>query len=187
MNTNKAMNEKETTRISKFLSLMLRHQPELIGITLDEQGWVNVDELLQQTEKHGKIITMDMLNYVVVTNTKKRFAFSDDKQQIRASQGHSVEVELGYEPQVPPRVLYHGTGSQSVTSILKTGLQKRHRQHVHLSADVDTAIKVGSRHGKPIVLSILAYEMNKEGYVFYLSANGVWLTDEVPAGFLSIR
>jgi putative RNA 2'-phosphotransferase len=180
------MNEKETTRISKFLSLVLRHQPQLIGINLDEQGWVNVDELLKQAHQHGQLITMEVLNHVVETNAKKRFAFSNDKQQIRASQGHSVEVELGYEPQVPPKVLYHGTGSQSVESILKTGLEKRNRQHVHLSADVDTAIKVGSRHGRPVVLNVLAGEMTKSGFVFYLSANGVWLTDEVPAAFLSM-
>ena len=181
------MNEKETTSTSKFLSLVLRHQPELIGIKLDGQGWVNVDELLQKAHQHGKIITLDMLNHVVETNAKKRFAFSDDRQKIRASQGHSVEVALGYEPQVPPEVLYHGTGSQSVESILKTGLERRSRQHVHLSADTDTAIKVGSRHSKPVVLSVLAGEMNSKSYMFYLSANGVWLTDEVPASFLELR
>jgi putative RNA 2'-phosphotransferase len=186
MKISKKMNEKETTRISKFLSLVLRHQPQLIGITLDEQGWVSVDELLQQAHKHGKSITLEMLNHVVEANTKKRFAFSDDKRQIRASQGHSVAVELGYKPQVPPDVLYHGTGSQSVESILKTGLERRSRQHVHLSADVDTAIKVGSRHGKPVVLSVLAGDMNRKGYVFYISANGVWLTDDVPVEFLRL-
>jgi putative RNA 2'-phosphotransferase len=187
MEISKMMNEKETTRISKFLSLVLRHQPQLIGITLNEQGWVSVDELLQQAKKHGQLITMEVLNHVVETNAKKRFAFSADKKQIRASQGHSVEVELGYEPQVPPKILYHGTGSQSVESILKTGLERRNRQHVHLSADTDTAIKVGSRHGKPVVLSVLAGEMHGKGYVFYLSANGVWLTDEVPAAFLRLE
>jgi putative RNA 2'-phosphotransferase len=187
MEISKMMNEKETTRISKFLSLVLRHQPQLIGITLNEQGWVSVDELLQQAKKHGQLITPETLNHVVDTNAKKRFAFSANKQQIRASQGHSVEVELSYEPQVPPEVLYHGTGSQSVESILKTGLERRNRQHVHLSADTDTAIKVGSRHGKPVVLSVLAGEMNKNGFVFYLSANGVWLTDEVPAVFLRLE
>jgi putative RNA 2'-phosphotransferase len=180
------ISEKETTSISKFLSLVLRHQPEAIGISLNEHGWVDVNELLRQAHKHGKVITMDILNHVVETNTKKRFAFSDDKQQIRASQGHSIAVELGYEPQVPPLVLYHGTGSQSVESILKTGLEKRSRQHVHLSADTDTAIKVGSRHGKPVVLQVLAQEMYEKGFVFYLSANGVWLTDEVPAEFLTL-
>ena len=181
------ISEKETTSISKFLSLVLRHQPELIGITLDEQGWINVDELLCQAHKHGKIITKDLLNHVVETNAKKRFALSDDKQQIRASQGHSVAVELGYEPQVPPQVLYHGTGSQSVKSIFQTGLEKRSRQHVHLSADTDTAIKVGSRHGKPVVLHVLAGKMHSKGYPFYLSANGVWLTNEVPVEFLSLE
>jgi putative RNA 2'-phosphotransferase len=179
------MNEKETTRISKFLSLVLRHQPQLIGINLNEQGWVNVDELLQKAQQHGQLITPEVLNHVVETNAKKRFAFSDDKQQIRASQGHSVGVALGYGPQVPPNVLFHGTGSQSVESILKTGLEKRSRQHVHLSADIDTAIKVGSRHGKPVVLNVLASEMHSKGYVFYLSANGVWLTDKVPPEYIN--
>jgi putative RNA 2'-phosphotransferase len=180
------ISEKETTGISKFLSLVLRHQPRLIGITLNEQGWVSVDELLKQANKHGKAITTDILNHVVETNAKKRFAFSDDKLQIRASQGHSVQVALGYEPQVPPDILYHGTGSQSVQSILQTGLQKRGRQHVHLSADIDTAIKVGSRHGKPVVFMVMAKLMYEQGYPFLLSANGVWLTDNVPSNFLTL-
>ncbi|MBS7566779.1 RNA 2'-phosphotransferase [Mucilaginibacter sp. Bleaf8] len=180
------MNEKETTKLSKFLSLVLRHQPDLIGIELDEQGWVKVDELLKQSANHGHLITLEMLNHVVETNAKKRFAFSNDGHKIRANQGHSVEVDLGYEPQVPPTVLYHGTGSQSVASILQSGLEKRSRQHVHLSADRDTAIKVGSRHGKPVVLEVLALEMHQNGYTFFLSANGVWLTETVPANFLQL-
>ncbi|WP_345954001.1 RNA 2'-phosphotransferase [Mucilaginibacter sp. PAMB04168] len=181
------ISEKEITSISKFLSLVLRHQPELIGMELDLQGWVSVDELLKKANVHGKLITMEMLNHVVETNSKKRFAFSDDKQKIRASQGHSVEVELGYEPHVPPAVLYHGTGAQSVDSILHLGLQKRSRQHVHLSADPETAVKVGSRHGKPVVLKVLADQMQQKGFVFYLSANGVWLTDNVPPEFLQLE
>jgi putative RNA 2'-phosphotransferase len=178
------ISEKQATSISKFLSRVLRHQPQSIGITLNEQGWVNVDELLQQATKHGKAITIGILTHVVETNAKKRFAFSGDKRQIRASQGHSIPVQLGYEPQVPPDVLYHGTGSQSVQSILETGIHKRSRQQVHLSADVDTAIRVGSRHGKPFVFMILAKLMHEQGYQFLLSANGVWLTESVPSHFL---
>lgn len=176
--------EKETTSLSKFLSLILRHQPELIGIKLDEQGWVAVDELLQKAGANGKNISPEKLNYIVETNVKKRFAFDDSRQKIRASQGHSVEVELGYEPQTPPEVLYHGTGSHSVEEILQTGLEKRSRQHVHLSSDLETAVKVGQRHGKPVVLTVAAEEMHRQGYKFYLSENKVWLTDFVPANFI---
>jgi putative RNA 2'-phosphotransferase len=178
------LTEKETTRLSKFLSLVLRHQPELIGIKLDEQGWVAVDELLQKAGAHGNLMTRDVLNHVVETNAKKRFAFDDAWQKIRASQGHSVDVELGYEPQTPPDVLYHGTGSQSVEAILQTGLEKRSRQHVHLSSDLETAIKVGKRHGKPVVLTVAAGEMHRLGHKFYLSENKVWLTDFVQTDYI---
>ncbi|WP_114937137.1 RNA 2'-phosphotransferase [Mucilaginibacter endophyticus] len=178
------ISEKETTSLSKFLSLVLRHQPETIGINLDEQGWVAVDELLQKAQAHGKNITPEVLNHIVETNAKKRFAFDDTGKKIRASQGHSVDVELGYEPQIPPDVLYHGTGSQSVEAILQTGLEKRSRQHVHLSNDLETAIKVGQRHGKCVVLTVAAGEMHRQGHKFYLSENKVWLTDFVPASFI---
>ncbi|SEN78553.1 putative RNA 2'-phosphotransferase [Mucilaginibacter gossypiicola] len=178
------ISEKETTALSKFLSLVLRHQPETIDIKLDEQGWVTVDELLRKAQAHGKNITPDVLNHIVETNTKKRFAFDDTGKKIRASQGHSVDVELGYEPQMPPDVLYHGTGSQSVDAILQSGLEKRSRQHVHLSSDLDTAVKVGQRHGKPVILTVAAGAMHLQGHRFYLSANNVWLTDFVPAGFI---
>lgn len=178
------LTEKETTRLSKFLSLVLRHQPELIGVKLNEQGWVAVDELLQKAGAHGNVITPEVLSYIVETNAKKRFAFDDTRQKIRASQGHSVEVELGYEPQTPPDVLYHGTGIQSVEVILQAGLQKRSRQHVHLSSDIDTAVKVGQRHGKPVILTVAAGAMHLHGYKFYLAENKVWLTDFVPKDFI---
>lgn len=181
------LTEKETTNLSKFLSLVLRHKPETIGITLDEQGWVPVDELLNKLNADGRAVTFPILQYIVDTNAKKRFAFDDNKLKIRASQGHSVEVELGYEPQTPPDVLYHGTGAQSVESIMQSGLEKRSRQHVHLSSNVDTAINVGGRHGKPVVLTVMAGEMHQQGYRFYLSENKVWLTDAVPAQFISIK
>ena len=183
---NNTMKENDTKSTSKFLSLVLRHQPQLIGIELDAQGWVNVDELLKQANAHGNDINLEQLQHIVETNSKKRFAFDETGQKIRASQGHSVEVELGYQPQMPPEILYHGTGEKSVPSIRATGLEKRDRQHVHLSRDMETAIQVGSRHGKPAVFNVLAGEMHKNGYVFYLSENKVWLTDSVPVKFLRI-
>ncbi|GAA4308412.1 RNA 2'-phosphotransferase [Mucilaginibacter gynuensis] len=181
------ISDKEITGISKFLSLVLRHQPLLIGIELDEQGWVSVDDLLTKANAHGNKLTPEILKHVVETNAKKRFAFDENGRKIRASQGHSIEVELGYEPQIPPDILFHGTGAQSVQSILQDGLIKRERQHVHLSMDITTAVQVGSRHGKPKVFEVLAGEMHNQGYVFYLSANKVWLTDNVPAHFLKLK
>ena len=181
-----AMNEKETTATSKFLSLVLRHQPQLIGIDLDEQGWVNVNELLEQANAYGHNLDLELLNHVVETSSKKRFAFDESRQKIRASQGHSIDVELGYEAQIPPDILYHGTGEKSVAAIQNTGLEKRSRQHVHLSKDIETAIQVGSRHGKPAIFNVHSGEMYKNGYAFYLSENKVWLTDTVPAKYLKL-
>jgi putative RNA 2'-phosphotransferase len=180
------MDESKLKRISKFLSLILRHQPQLIGIELDERGWANVDELIKRANKHGHHLDIALLNYVVDTNGKKRFAFDESRQKIRASQGHSVAVELGYEAQKPPEILYHGTGEKSMHAILRTGIKKRGRQHVHLSRDRETAVQVGRRHGKPVVFNVLAGEMYENGYLFYLSENGVWLTDTVPAEFLGL-
>lgn len=180
------INEQENTRISKFLSLVLRHQPEHIGIELDEHGWTDVNTLIAKAQKKGVNLTPGILKYVVDTNAKKRFAFNNDLTKIRASQGHSVEVDLQYVPQIPPVLLYHGTGSQSINSILQHGLQKMTRHHVHLSADQDTAIKVGRRHGNPAVLCIDAKQMAGQGYTFFQSANGVWLTEHVPAKYISL-
>ena len=180
------LTEKQNTTFSKFLSLVLRHQPGLISLELDGQGWANVDELLQKANAHGKALTRDSLQYIVDTNSKKRFAFSDDGRKIRASQGHSIEVELGYEPQMPPEILYHGTAEKNMESIIKTGLIKRNRQHVHLSIDTETATKVGQRHGKPVIFEVLAQQMQQQGFTFYLSENKVWLTDHVPAGYLRL-
>jgi putative RNA 2'-phosphotransferase len=181
------MREKDVTRISKFLSLILRHQPQLIGIKLDQEGWTNVDELLKHANEHGHHFDLELLNYVVETNNKKRFAFDESRQKIRASQGHSVDVELGYQPQKPPEILYHGTGEKSVASILKGGIDKRNRQHVHLSKDRETAVQVGRRHGKPAIFNVLASEMYKNGFDFYLSENDVWLTNTVPVEFLILE
>lgn len=179
--------EKDLTRISKFLSLVLRHQPEAIGLTVDENGWASVPELLEKIQHKGIAIDADILQHIVVANNKKRFAFNEDQTKIRASQGHSIEVDLGYTTSIPPAILYHGTAVQNLPSVLQKGLQKQSRQHVHLSADIETASKVGQRHGKPIVLKVMAADMHNNGYVFFLSANGVWLTDAVPPVYLQLH
>lgn len=174
------LDEKRTVKASKFLSLVLRHQPETIGITLDEAGWVDVDVLLAACAARGRGLSRAELDHVVATNNKARFAFSDDGRRIRASQGHSVTVELGLAAAVPPDVLFHGTASRTLPLILAEGLRPMSRQDVHLSADVETAVRVGSRHGRPVVLAVDARELAAEGHVFRVSANGVWLTDRVP-------
>jgi len=166
------------------MSLVLRHKPEEIGLQLDANGWADVNELIGKLNTKGLEIDFDTLQKVVDTNDKKRFAFSDDKTRIRASQGHSVEVDLQMEEVRPPAVLYHGTAMQNVDNILKTGIQKQSRQYVHLSQTRETAIAVGGRHGKPVVLKIDADTMHAEGHKFYLSANNVWLADDVPAKFI---
>jgi putative RNA 2'-phosphotransferase len=172
------------THLSKFLSLILRHQPQTIGLQLDANGWASVEELIQKAAHHGVHFDRATLNHIVATNAKKRFAFNATGDKIRASQGHSINIELGYTAQQPPPILYHGTGEKAVPSILATGIEKRNRQHVHLSPDLETAIKVGQRHGKPFVFEVMAAQMHNDGFSFFLSANGVWLTDHVPAKYL---
>lgn len=176
--------DKQLTHISKFLSLVLRHQPEKIGIQLDQNGWTDIDELIEKANENGIQFDRETLNHIVATNTKKRFAFNETLDKIRASQGHSIEIELGYTNQKPPEILYHGTGEKSVQSIVDTGLEKRSRQHVHLSSDIETAIKVGQRHGKPFVFKVLAEQMYNDNFQFFISDNGVWLTDNVPTKYL---
>ena len=178
------ISDKQLTHISKFLSLVLRHQPEAIGIQLDQNGWTDVNELIEKSNNYGVQLDKETLNYIVATNSKKRFAFDYTLDKIRASQGHSVEIELGYTKQKPPQILFHGTGEKSVQSILDTGLEKRSRQHVHLSSEIETAIKVGERHGKPIVFRVLAEQMYNDNFQFFISDNGVWLTDNVPTKYL---
>ncbi|MET0463547.1 MAG: RNA 2'-phosphotransferase [Chitinophagaceae bacterium] len=175
-----------TKNISKFLSLILRHKPEVIGLTLDQNGWASVPELLARLNAGGSPVTMELLEEVVATNSKKRFAFNDDRSQIRASQGHSVEVDLNLKSGGPPALLFHGTAEKNLESILKNGLTKQHRQHVHLSDNRDTAKIVGGRHGRPVVLHVNAGQMHKDGFVFFLSTNDVWLTDAVPPAYLSL-
>jgi len=175
------------SRESKILSLVLRHKPEVIGITLDKNGWVLVSDLICGMKNYGRPITMVELENIVATNDKKRFAFNDDHTKIRANQGHSVEIDLALTETTPPPILYHGTAQSSVESIKQSGLTKMKRQHVHLSADKETAIKVGSRHGKPVVLKINTAQMLVDGYKFYQAANGVWLTDKVPYEYISFN
>ncbi|KFF28337.1 RNA 2'-phosphotransferase [Chryseobacterium vrystaatense] len=179
------MNEIENKRISKFLSLILRHQPETIQLKLDENGWAEVNELITKSAKGRMHFTFEELEEVVETNNKKRFAFNEDKTKIRASQGHSIDVDLALNTVQPPDFLYHGTAETNISSILEKGIEKRSRQHVHLSADKETATKVGMRHGKPIILTIRTGDMHNDGILFYLSANNVWLTDFVEAKYIS--
>ena len=178
------LSENSNTKISKFLSLILRHKPQKIGLELNDAGWANVEDLLFKMNSNGQPITFEVLAYIVETNKKKRFGFNSDKTEIRANQGHSIEIEHGFKPVKPPEMLYHGTGEKSVESILKTGIQKRNRHHVHLSEDIATAIKVGQRHGKPFVLEVLSLKMTENGHKFYKSDNNVWLTDFVPSEFI---
>lgn len=170
--------------ISKFLSLVLRHDPEKIGITLDENGWTECHDLIEASVRHGMKFDYETLAEVVRSNDKQRFSLSEDGKRIRANQGHSVAVDLALEPQVPPLFLYHGTVPKFLESIRQSGLLKGERHHVHLSADRVTASKVGERRGKPVILSIRATEMSKAGHSFYVSENGVWLTDAVLPEFI---
>jgi uncharacterized protein (TIGR02452 family) len=173
-----------SVRISKFLSLVLRHDPARIGITLDEAGWTDVDVLLAACARHGVAISRAQLDEIVATSDKQRYALSTDGTRIRANQGHSVAVELGLAPVPPPETLYHGTVESALPGIREHGLVRRARHHVHLSADHETATRVGGRRGRPVVLSIRAGAMADAGHVFYRSANGVWLTDHVPPEFI---
>jgi putative RNA 2'-phosphotransferase len=179
--------EKENINISKFLSLVLRHKPETIGLMLDDNGWADTKILIEKLSKYGFQITEDILIHVVDTNTKKRFSFNEFKTKIRANQGHSIEVELHLKETEPPQLLYHGTSEKSIHSILATGLDKKSRNHVHLSRDIETAIQVGRRHGRPKVFIVSSGQMKREGFQFYLSDNDVWLTDNVPSKYLKLH
>ena len=178
------MNEKQTKSTSKFLSLVLRHQPDKIGITLSSSGWVSVETLLNAMSQNGKTITREQLATVVATNDNQRFEFSDDRKQIRARQGHSVAVELGYEPTEPPEILYHGTPEKVISDIRKTGLKKQKRHDVHLHQNTDTASEAGGRRGKSVLLVIRSKEMFDQGHTFFVTENKVWLTDNVPPEFI---
>lgn len=175
---------RNTTSISRFLSLVLRHKPETIDIRLDENGWVSIETLLTAMNKHGKSLDRQTLETVVRENDKQRFFIDFETDRIRASQGHSVKVDLQLEALRPPNVLYHGTPNHFVASILTEGLKPKARHHVHLSADRNTAVKVGERRGSAVILEIDAAAMAEAGHQFYRSANGVWLVDRVPATYL---
>lgn len=178
-------NKKSYTKLSRFLSMLLRHKPEVLGITLSQEGWTDTKILIDKMNANGKKIDLEILSIIVDTNDKKRYAFNADKSQIRANQGHSVKVNLGYQEKTPPKTLFHGTARKNVDSIFKIGIEKRNRHQVHLSSTEETAIKVGQRHGKAVVLIVLSEEMHKDGFKFYESDNGVWLTDYVPVKYLT--
>ena len=175
-------------KTSVFISLILRHKPEVIGISLDRRGWASVQGLIDGINKTGKYsIDMPTLEEIVRTDNKQRYSFNEDKTKIRANQGHSINVDVELKEAVPPEILYHGTGEKYVESINTEGLKPKSRLYVHLSKDIDTAINVGKRHGKPVVYKISAGEMHRQGYEFYLSENGVWLTKIVPVNFIKIE
>lgn len=169
--------------LSKFLSLVLRHQPDLIGLSLDKEGWASVAELIEKSKTAGKGFDLEELKQMVADNDKQRFKLNEDCTKIRANQGHSIEIDINLPPTTPPEFLYHGTATRFLGDIRKTGLQKMSRQHVHLSADKITAEKVGSRHGVPHILVVKSGDMHRAGFVFFLSENGVWLTEQVPTEY----
>jgi putative RNA 2'-phosphotransferase len=179
------LTKSKTVRVSKFLSYVLRHDPDAAGVTPDAEGWVDVKELLAKAVGHGMKISRAELDEVVATSDKQRFAFSADRQRIRASQGHSIDVDLGLRPTVPPKFLYHGTVARFVPSILKSGLKKKSRQFVHLSINKEIARQVGARRGEAVILTVSAAAMHAAGHDFFLSENGVWLTKRVPSVFIS--
>lgn len=171
-------------QLSKFLSFILRHKPDAIGLTLDNQGWASIVELIAKSNKSGTQFNRSELLHLVEISDKKRFSLSDDGQRIRAAQGHSVSVDLGLSPQEPPSILYHGTSTRFIESILSEGLTPQARHQVHLSSDELAALQVGKRHGKPFVPKVEALRMHANGFKFYLAENGVWLTEQVPSRFL---
>lgn len=181
-----AQEKQNLTKISKFLSLLLRHSPETAGIEIEYHGgWTNTDTLIQKINQTGKYhINMQILEEIVRTDEKQRYSFNADKTKIRANQGHSIPVDLDLKEQIPPELLYHGTAERFLPSIAEKGLLSMSRNHVHLSKDEATALKVGTRHGKPYILKVKSGEMYRNGIKFYLSENGVWLTEYVSPEYL---
>lgn len=173
-------------RLSKFVSLVLRHKPESVGLTVDELGWVQVDALLAAAKQANVPLTLETLQQVVAQNDKQRFAFSQDQRAIRANHGHSIAVELSLTPLTPPEQLYHGTAARFVDSIQQQGLLPQGRQYVHLSSNEAMARQVGRRHGKPVILTVQAERMNRDGFDFYCSASNIWLTQRVPISYIII-
>ena len=180
------MDPRRLVKVSKYLSRHLRHEPERLGLELGPGGWVGVDTLLAALAARAFTLTREELQEVVDRNDKRRFSFDESGTRIRANQGHSIEVDLGLVPVEPPAVLYHGTARSRLDAILAEGLRKMGRHHVHLSADSETATRVGIRHGKPVVLEVAAAAMAADGHIFLVSDNGVWLTDTVPPAYLTV-
>lgn len=173
----------KTDKLSKFISLVLRHNPDAAHITVDEHGWANVEEMLAGIQSTGRKIDMEILEEIVATDNKQRYSFNQDKTLIRANQGHSIAVDVELKEQEPPEFLYHGTATRFLGSIEREGLKPMSRLYVHLSKDIETALKVGGRHGVPVILKVHSGDMYRDGYKFYLSENGVWLTKKVDAKY----
>lgn len=175
----------EHVEVSKFLSYVLRHKPQAIGISLDQEGWALIDELIEGAVSHGKVLDRELIRHVVEANDKKRFSISEDGLRIRAVQGHSTtDVDLAYTQKIPPNILYHGTAMRFLHAILEEGLKPGERHYVHLSGDAEAAATIGRRHGRPIVLEIQALRMHEQGFAFFQAKNGVWLTRQVPRVFI---
>lgn len=179
------MGAQSLKKISKRLSFVLRHRSDSVGLELGEGDWIRVDDLLAALAGNGKTVSQPVLQKVVAENDKQRFEFSDDGLRIRARQGHSAEVDLGYQPATPPDVLYHGTATRHLDFILQQGLVNGCRHHVHMSTDQETMVAVATRHGKPVLLSIDAKRMHADGHEFFVTGNHVWLTDHVPPEYLT--
>lgn len=171
-------------KLSIFLSLVLRHKPEAANISLDNHGWADVGLLIKGVNETGRNLDMDTLEEIVRTDEKGRYSFNDDKSKIRANQGHSVEVDMEFVEAIPPDELYHGTAKKNLVGIMSNGLSPMSRQYVHLSKDAQTAIRVGKRHGEPVLLKVNAKKAYNDGYIFFLSVNGVWLIKQIPAEYL---
>lgn len=174
----------DLTKLSRYLSLILRHKPDVIHITLDEHGWANVPDLISGIAENNPEFDMEVLEEIVRTDDKQRYSFNPDKTLIRANQGHSIPVDVELPEMEPPEMLFHGTGEKYVNSIREQGLIPKSRLYVHLSKDIETAVKVGKRHGKEVIFQVATGQMFRDGYKFYLSVNGVWLTKEVPVKYL---
>jgi putative RNA 2'-phosphotransferase len=185
METDKPMNG--IIQTSKFLSLVLRHKPEVIHLNMDNNGWVDIDELINNANKHQDFqLTREELIEVVKNNDKQRFVIDNEKNKIRANQGHSISIDLALEPQTPPDELYHGTATRFLKSIMENGIKPMSRQYVHLSRTEEIAETVGKRHGKPVVLKINTKAMHEKGHIFYFSENKIWLVDYVPKEYIKI-
>lgn len=175
---------KDLIKTSCYISMLLRHKPQAAGLTLDEHGWADAGELIKGVSEHKAPLTMEELEYIVDTDDKGRYSFNEDKTLIRANQGHSIPVDVELDEITPPDVLWHGSAEKYAGSIAEKGLIPKSRLYVHLSSDYETAVTVGKRHGTPVVYQVNAVEMGKDGYKFFVSKNGVWLTKEVPVKYL---